>query len=80
MASAAALGPVEPAEAGVASGLLSTFHEFGASIGVATVSSVAAASLAGSDATGFQAAFLVAAIAALAAAVVAGLAIPRAGR
>lgn len=80
VASATALGQVEPAEAGVASGLLSTFHEFGASIGVATVSSVAAASLAGSDATGFQSAFLVAAIAAMVAAVIAGLLIPRTGR
>ncbi len=80
VASATALGQVDPSEAGVASGLLSTFHEFGASIGVATVSSVAAASLAGNDASGFQAAFLVAAIAATIAAVVAGLVIPRAGR
>ncbi len=80
VASATALGQIEPAEAGIASGLLSTFHEFGASIGVATVSSVAAASLAGSDASGFQSAFLVAAIAATVAAVIAGLLIPRTGR
>lgn len=80
VASATALGQIEPAEAGIASGLLSTFHEFGASIGVATVSSVAAASLAGSDASGFQSAFLVAAIAAMVAAVIAGLLIPRTGR
>jgi len=34
-----------PAEAGVASGALSTFHEFGAAAGVSSVSSVAAAAL-----------------------------------
>lgn len=78
VAAATALGQIDPSEAGVTSGLLSTFHEFGASIGVATVSSVAAASLAGTDASGFQTAFLVAAVAALVAAVVAGVVIPRA--
>ncbi|QEH92530.1 MFS transporter [Dermacoccus abyssi] len=78
VAAATALSQVDPSEAGVASGLLSTFHEFGASIGVATVSSVAAASLAGTDASGFQTAFLVAAVAALVGAVVAGVVIPRA--
>nr|WP_194413751.1 MFS transporter [Microbacterium yannicii] len=36
---------VEPTEAGVASGALSTFHEFGAAAGVSAVSSVAAAAL-----------------------------------
>ena len=36
---------VQPQEAGVASGTLSTFHEFGAAAGVSAVSSVAAAAL-----------------------------------
>lgn len=36
---------VQPSEAGVASGALSTFHEFGAATGVSAVSSVAAAAL-----------------------------------
>lgn len=36
---------VEPTEAGVASGALSTFHEFGAAAGVSAVSSVAAVAL-----------------------------------
>ena len=36
---------VQPQEAGVASGALSTFHEFGAATGVSAVSSVAAAAL-----------------------------------
>ena len=44
-ASASMFSAVEPAEAGVASGALSTFHEFGAAAGVAAVSSVAAAAL-----------------------------------
>lgn len=78
VASATALGQVEAHEAGVASGLLSTFHEFGASIGVATVSSIAAVSLAaGAGDTGYQQAFGFAAVAALVAAGVSALAIPR---
>lgn len=71
VASATALGQVAPHEAGIASGLVSTFHEFGASIGVAVVSSVAAVSLAGDTITGFADGFAVAAIAAVAAALVA---------
>lgn len=43
VASATALGHVQPHEAGVASGIVSTFHEFGASLGAATVSSLAGA-------------------------------------
>jgi hypothetical protein len=38
VASATALGQVTPHEAGVASGIVRTFHEFGASIGAAVVS------------------------------------------
>ncbi|KAF2417731.1 MFS transporter [Microbacterium sp. B35-30] len=44
-ASGSMFSAVEPAEAGVASGALSTFHEFGAAAGVSAVSSVAAAAL-----------------------------------
>ncbi|MDH2425279.1 MFS transporter [Sphaerisporangium sp. TRM90804] len=77
IASATALGQVAPHEAGVASGIVSTFHEFGASIGAAVVSSVAAASLAGTTLTGFTSGFTVAALAALAAAVAAALVTPR---
>lgn len=77
VASATTLGQIGPEEAGIASGLLSTFHEFGASIGVATVSSIAALSLvAGGGDAGFQQAFLFAAIAAAAAAVIAAFVIP----
>ncbi|MDV8022665.1 MFS transporter [Rhodococcus sp. IEGM 1330] len=76
VASVTALGNVAPDEAGIASGLLSTFHEIGASVGVATVSSVAAVSLSGGGDAGFKQAFLVAAIGAIVAAVIASFAIP----
>ncbi|MCK0111756.1 MFS transporter [Ornithinimicrobium sp. F0845] len=76
VASATALGNVAPHEAGIASGVLSTFHEFGASLGAAVVSSVAAASLAAQTTTGYASAFTVAAIAALISALVAGFATP----
>lgn len=75
-ASATTLSQVDPAEAGVASGVLSTFHEFGAAFGVAVTSSLAAASLGGGSIEGFTTAFLVAAVAALAVAVVARLVVP----
>jgi EmrB/QacA subfamily drug resistance transporter len=63
-------------EAGLASGILSTFHEFGASLGVAVVSSVAAASLAGTVSTGFTRGFTFATVTAAVAAVVALLVVP----
>ncbi|MGW1782626.1 MFS transporter [Streptomyces sp. NPDC002143] len=62
-ASATALAGVAPQEAGVTSGIVSTFHEFGASVGAAAVSSAAATSIAartGTPAAGFDDAFLVA--------------------
>jgi hypothetical protein len=64
VASATALSQVAPHEAGIASGIVSTFHEFGASIGAAVVSSVAAVSLVGDTLTGFTNGFIVAAVAA----------------
>ncbi|MFD0899728.1 MFS transporter [Actinomadura sediminis] len=64
VASATALGRVAPHEAGIASGIVSSFHEFGASFGAAVVSSVAAASLAGTTLDGFTQAFTLAAVAA----------------
>ncbi|MFV2171568.1 MFS transporter [Actinomadura sp. LOL_016] len=64
VASATALGRVAPHEAGIASGIVSSFHEFGASFGAAVVSSVAAASLAGTTLDGFTEAFTLAAVAA----------------
>ncbi|MGK5557012.1 MFS transporter [Actinomadura kijaniata] len=76
VASATALGQVAPHEAGIASGIVSTFHEFGASFGAAVVSSVAAASLAGTTLSGFTRGFTVAAVAAAAGAVAAALMTP----
>ena len=76
VASATALGQIAPAEAGIASGLLSTFHEFGASLGVATVSSIAALSLVTGGDDGFQQAFAFAAVAAAVAAMVCRVVIP----
>lgn len=67
---------VDHREAGLASGILSTFHEFGASLGVAVVSSVAAASLAGTVTTGFTRGFTFAAVTGAVAAVLALLVVP----
>ncbi|MFC7590749.1 MFS transporter [Nonomuraea antimicrobica] len=76
IASATALGQVAPHEAGIASGIVSTFHEFGASIGAAVVSSVAAASLVGTTLTGYTNGFVVAAVTAAIGAVAAALLTP----
>lgn len=76
VAAATALGNVAPHEAGIASGVLSTFHEFGASLGAAVVSSVAAASLAAQTVDGYADAFTTAAIAAAVSALIAGAVIP----
>jgi EmrB/QacA subfamily drug resistance transporter len=66
------LANVPHSEAGVASGVVNTFHELGGSIGVAVVSTVAAASIAStSDIGGFADAYLVCGIAAAVAALVA---------
>ncbi|TCC03997.1 MFS transporter [Kribbella soli] len=67
---------IDHREAGLASGLLSTFHEFGASLGVAVVSSVAAASLAGTVSTGFTRGFTFAAVTAAVAAALALVVVP----
>ncbi|GAA0542050.1 MFS transporter [Actinomadura livida] len=76
VASATALGQVAPHESGIASGIVSTFHEFGASIGAAVISSVAAASLAGTVLTGFTNGYTVAAVAAAVAAAAAAVLTP----
>ncbi|WP_245657188.1 MFS transporter [Herbidospora mongoliensis] len=75
-ASTTALSQVAPHEAGLASGLLSTFHEFGASLGVAVVSSIAAASIAGSTDAGFAHGFTFAAVTAAVSAVLAFVLVP----
>ncbi|GAB1516216.1 MFS transporter [Actinophytocola sp. KF-1] len=74
------LANVPHGEAGVASGVVNTCHELGGSIGVAVVSTVAAAGLAStSDVDGFAGAYLVCGIAAAVAALVAVVLVP-AGR
>ena len=71
VASATALGQVAAHEAGLASGIVSTFHEFGAALGAATASSLAAVSLAGTGTEGFTRGFTTAAIVAVVTAVAA---------
>nr|WP_281369112.1 MFS transporter [Phytohabitans rumicis] len=71
VASATALGQVAAHEAGLASGIVSTFHEFGASLGAAVASSVAAASIAGTGTGGFSRGFTTGAIVAVVAALAA---------
>jgi predicted MFS family arabinose efflux permease len=63
VAAATALGQVAPEEAGVASGVLSTSHELGSSLGAAVVSGVVAASLVAGTGAGFERGYLVAAAA-----------------
>ncbi|HEX5534417.1 MAG TPA: MFS transporter [Actinomycetales bacterium] len=77
VASATALGQIEPQEAGLVSGIVSTFHEFGASLGVAVASSMAAASIAGTTADGFTRGFATAAITATAATLAALIITPK---
>ena len=74
-ASTTALSAVEHHEAGIASGILSTFHEFGAALGVAATSSLAAASIAGTSGTGITRGLTFATIVAVVAAVVALVAV-----
>jgi EmrB/QacA subfamily drug resistance transporter len=71
VASATALGQVAAHEAGLASGIVSTFHEFGASLGAAVASSIAALSIAGAGTEGFTRGFTTAAIVAVVAALAA---------
>jgi EmrB/QacA subfamily drug resistance transporter len=79
-ASTTALANIGWHEAGLASGILSTFHEFGAALGVAVVSSIAAASIAGTSDIGFTRAFAFAAITGAVSAVLALLVVPAAKR
>jgi len=76
-----ALADVDPNEAGMRSAIVSTFHELGGALGVAVLSSLAAASLTITTTThldqhGFTLAYSVGGAAALAAALVAGLLVP----
>ncbi|NRQ39240.1 MFS transporter [Nonomuraea sp. NN258] len=63
-ATTTALGFVAHSEAGLASGVVNTFHEVGGSVGVAVVSTVAAAGIEAGTGAGFGTAFTVAAVAA----------------
>nr|WSW68221.1 MFS transporter [Streptomyces sp. NBC_00995] len=78
-ATTTALGMVAHEEAGLASGVVNTFHEVGGSIGVAVVSTVAAAGIGGAagTVTGFADAFLACAVAAGGCAVVCAALVPR---
>jgi hypothetical protein len=73
---------VDPAQAGLTSGLLNTGHELGVSLGVAVVSTIAAASLTGDHlavrppVSGFDQAFLACAVVAAAAAAAAPWLLP----
>ncbi|MEV6103140.1 MFS transporter [Streptomyces sp. NPDC051940] len=76
-ATATALASVRHEEAGIASGVVNTFHEVGGSIGVAVMSTVAAAGIGGGVPEPFADAFAVGAVAAAVAAAVSLLVVPR---
>ncbi|MFJ8108084.1 MFS transporter [Streptomyces sp. NPDC096132] len=76
-ATTTALGMIEHHEAGLASGVVNTFHEVGGSIGVAVVSTVAASGIEAGSVGGFTDAFTVCAVAAAASAAVALGLVPR---
>ncbi len=76
-ATTTALAMVEHHEAGLASGVVNTFHEVGGSMGVAVVSAVAASGFEGGSASGFADAFTVCAVGAAASALVALWLVPR---
>lgn len=76
-ATTTALGMVEHHEAGLASGVVNTFHEVGGSIGVAVVSTVAASGIEAGSVGGFTDAFTVCALTAAAGAVVSLGLVPR---
>ena len=74
-ASVTTMHEVEHQDAGVASGLMTTGHEIGAALGVATFSAIATSGT-GSFAAGYDNSFLVAAIVAAALAVIALVTVP----
>lgn len=76
-ATTTALAMVEHREAGLASGVVNTFHEVGGSIGVAVVSTVAVSGIERGMAGGFTDAFTVCAVAAAVSAAVALGLVPR---
>ncbi|MBT2227697.1 DHA2 family efflux MFS transporter permease subunit [Nonomuraea sp. NEAU-A123] len=76
-ATTTALGFVAHHEAGLASGVVNTFHEVGGSIGTAVVSTIAAVGIEHASTAGFTAAYTACAIAAGAAAIIALVLVPR---
>ncbi|GHF55997.1 MFS transporter [Streptomyces griseosporeus] len=76
-ATTTALGMVDHREAGLASGVVNTFHEVGGSIGVAVLSTVAASGIEAGSAGGFTDAFTVCAATAAGGAVVSLGLVPR---
>jgi sugar phosphate permease len=76
-ATTTALGFVSHQEAGIASGVVNTFHEVGGTIGISTVSTIAATGIAGHSRTGFPDAYAALAVVAAVTAVVALTVIPR---
>ncbi|MER8004287.1 DHA2 family efflux MFS transporter permease subunit [Streptomyces sp. NPDC094149] len=76
-ATTTALAMVAHEEAGLASGVVNTFHEVGGSIGVAVMSTVAASGIDHGTAAGFSDAFTFGAVAAAASALVALVLVPR---
>ncbi|MGW4383553.1 MFS transporter [Kitasatospora sp. NPDC004531] len=75
-ATTTALGFVAPGEAGVASGVVNTFHEVGGAIGIALASTAAAPGIAAHTPAGFRTAHLLLAAAALLTAALAPALIP----
>lgn len=69
-ATTTALGYVSRQEAGLASGMVNTFHEVGGSVGVAALSTVAATGIETGANTGFSTAFMVCAVSAALAALI----------
>ncbi|MFG2497572.1 MFS transporter [Streptomyces sp. NPDC048441] len=76
-ATTTALGFIAHEEAGVASGVVNTFHEVGGSVGVAVVSTVAAAGIESGTSGAFANAFTVCAVVAAASAVATFVLVPR---
>lgn len=76
-ATTTSLGLIAPHEAGLASGIVNTFHEVGGSIGVAAVSTLALTATTDPTPTGFTAAFTLCTATAATAALTAPFLIPR---
>ena len=76
-ATTTALGFVSHEEAGLASGVVNTFHEVGGSIGIAIVSTLAASGIEQGAVSGFDTAYLAVAVLAVLAVIVALPLIPR---